>query len=382
LNKKKVLSVVVTLGLVLSISNTTFATGLSTLLNQKAVQQQQINNDKNDLTKSKSDAQVLGTKIEMMDSQIETQMRTSEDNKKQVEATQNQIMDTEKEIEKAEIEIKSEQALFDKRMRVMYINGTGGYIGVLLDSKNFGDFYLRMETLKKVLEYDTKVINDLKDKKEVVNNKKNTLVKKNTELLALKADNERKLSKLADAKKAENILVAKFESDQNSINARINSANQNLASISKKIDNYSRGVSIASTIRSNTSSSVSAPAVAYSGNDAVVSYAYQFIGIPYVWGGKSPNPGFDCSGFMHYVYAHFGIGIGGDTYSQINDGSPVSKDQLQSGDLVFFGSASSPHHVGMYIGGGQFIEAPHTGAFVRVATLAGRSDFCVARRIK
>jgi cell wall-associated NlpC family hydrolase len=115
--------------------------------------------------------------------------------------------------------------------------------------------------------------------------------------------------------------------------------------------------------------------------DQVVNYALKFIGVPYVWGGNSPATGFDCSGLMQYVYAHFGIVIDRTTYSQVTNGYEVSKDQLQPGDLVFFGEKSKPNHVGMYVGNGQFIESPHPGAFVRISTLAYRSNFCTARRI-
>ena len=115
----------------------------------------------------------------------------------------------------------------------------------------------------------------------------------------------------------------------------------------------------------------------------VVSYAKRFIGVPYVWGGTTPS-GFDCSGFVQYIYANnksYKIQIPRTTYDQINVGKPIAKTNLQPGDLVFFGSASSVDHVGIYIGSNQFIEAPHTGANVRISTLSTMTDFYAARRI-
>jgi cell wall-associated NlpC family hydrolase len=115
--------------------------------------------------------------------------------------------------------------------------------------------------------------------------------------------------------------------------------------------------------------------------EQVVHYAENFIGTPYVWGGTSPTSGFDCSGFTQYVYAHFGIEIARNTYSQITYGYEVPKGQLQLGDLVFFGNGDIPHHVGIYVGYGQYIHAPRTGEVVKVSPLSSRSDFLAARRI-
>lgn len=101
-----------------------------------------------------------------------------------------------------------------------------------------------------------------------------------------------------------------------------------------------------------------------------VAIAYQFLGVPYVWGGASPT-GFDCSGLMMYVYGQLGIKLGHYTGFQYYAGLRVPRDQLQPGDLVFFhaNSAGVPQHEGMYIGNGQFIQAPHTGDVVKISSL-------------
>lgn len=101
-------------------------------------------------------------------------------------------------------------------------------------------------------------------------------------------------------------------------------------------------------------------------NDNVVAYASNFLGTPYLWGGTTPSV-FDCSGFTQYVYRHFGISVGRTTYDQITDGVGVSRDQLQPGDLVFFGKNGNPTHMGMYVGNGAMIHAPHTGDVVKIS---------------
>jgi len=101
-----------------------------------------------------------------------------------------------------------------------------------------------------------------------------------------------------------------------------------------------------------------------------VAVAYRYLGVPYVWGGETPN-GFDCSGLTMYVYAQLGIKLGHYTGFQYYQGRRVPRDQLQPGDLVFFHASSSgvPGHEGMYIGNGSFIHAPHTGDVVKISSL-------------
>jgi cell wall-associated NlpC family hydrolase len=107
------------------------------------------------------------------------------------------------------------------------------------------------------------------------------------------------------------------------------------------------------------------------------------IGTPYVWGGSKPG-GFDCSGLLQYAWAKAGVKIPRTTYDQFKTGQQVGRGQLKRGDAVFFRGSDSkgglPGHVGMYIGGGKFIEAPRTGSKVHVSTLAGRTDYMGARR--
>lgn len=111
-------------------------------------------------------------------------------------------------------------------------------------------------------------------------------------------------------------------------------------------------------------------------NADVIETSLKYLGVPYVWGGTSPQ-GFDCSGFVQYVYAKHGVDLPRTTYYQENVGTKVSKGDLQPGDLLFFGSPS--HHVTMYIGNGQMIEAPQTGDVVKISPLR---SFTQARRVR
>lgn len=97
--------------------------------------------------------------------------------------------------------------------------------------------------------------------------------------------------------------------------------------------------------------------------------AAKYLGVPYRWGGTSPS-GFDCSGFVQYVYRECGYSITRTTYTQWdNDGQYVSRYNLKPGDLVYFGSSSSPSHVGMYVGDGMMIHAPSTGKNIQYTSI-------------
>ena len=109
--------------------------------------------------------------------------------------------------------------------------------------------------------------------------------------------------------------------------------------------------------------------------DSVLAYAKNFLGVPYVYGGTTPG-GFDCSGFVKYVYANFGIDLPRVTYEQMKVGVAVSTDDLQAGDLLFFRGGG---HVGIYAGDGMYIHAPRTGRTVSIDPL--NRSVCAARRV-
>ena len=114
-----------------------------------------------------------------------------------------------------------------------------------------------------------------------------------------------------------------------------------------------------------------------SSHGGVVGAALAELGVPYVWAGASPS-GFDCSGLVMYAYSQVGVSLPHSSYAMWNEGVSVPRDQLQPGDIVFFDGLG---HVGIYIGGGEFVHAPHTGTVVQVSSLDYSGDYVGARRI-
>lgn len=296
--------------------------------------------------------QNLESSIEKLDSQIEQTLKNVNDNNNGIIKTESDIKKLQEQINYAENDIKDHKSVLNKRARAFYINGVNGYMELIMNSKDFDDFISRVESVRRIIGYDEEIINDLNKKKEEIVKQKDKLQEENKKLVALKADNEKKLAKLNEDKENQKKLI-----DQLKITALNDELKGKLASLNISVESLP------------------------SKDNDVISYSYKFLGTPYLWGGTTPS-GFDCSGFMQYVYAHFGVGIGRTTYDQIKDGKEISISQLQPGDLVFFGTSSDPHHVGMYVGNGMYIHAPHTGDIIKVSQLSGRSDYLTARRVK
>lgn len=302
---------------------------------------------------------------------------------------QNQRFEVEQNIEKLDMQIKEdikdEQELYNERMRVIYMNGSFGYLDVILGAKDLSDLYEKIEAVKKLAELDKEIVKELKEKQESLNDKKDKLNKQNDTLAALNKENNEKLNKLKADKEVQKKLIEEAERQDRLYAASIEIAQSEANKTLEKIGNKSKETKSKETTNKETTNKESTSRVrpsrgstAISGSD-VIAYASKFLGTPYLWGGTTPA-GFDCSGFTQYVYKHFGIKVGRTTKNQIHDGYAVSMDQLQPGDLVFYGKNGIPSHMGIYIGDGMYIHAPRTGDVIKMPPY-NRKDYITARRV-
>ncbi|MBK5240101.1 C40 family peptidase [Clostridium sp.] len=412
--RRKILSLIIATGLAMSISMPTLAVTLTQQLNN---QKEQLLNQQSTYAELQKNYDKLEMSIEMLDSDIGEIYTEIDKAKYEINDTEKNIEQNTKDITISENNIKDEEELFNQRMRVMYINGTDNYLEILLSADGIDDLISRVENVKKIVEYDNKVISDLNEKKKIIEIKKNVLNDNKTRLLTLKAVNENKLDKLntkqneqhtliAEAKKQEELHKNEITQTQALLGSTMNeieeesikAANYDLAIVAKKAQqtSISRG-STGDFVQNEAKSEISVepkvepPVVikkevsepkatsSVSSNAAVIAYAKTFLGTPYEWAATGPNS-FDCSGFVQYVYKHFGVTTGRNTSAQIANGQYVSRANLQPGDLVFFGSGT-PHHVGIYVGNNSYIHAPHTGDVVKISILT-RSDYLSARRVR
>lgn len=168
-------------------------------------------------------------------------------------------------------------------------------------------------------------------------------------------------------------------------NNTTNSANNNNTNTSNN-ENAVNNSNNTNNNNNNSSSGNTAPSGNSSKQEQVVSYAKQFLGYQYVYGGSGPKT-FDCSGFTQYVYKKFGISLLHSARRQANVGTYVKKSNLQKGDLVFFsqdGGGKNIGHVGIYVGGNQFIHASSPTRGVRYDSLSSSyytKNYVTARRL-
>ena len=148
------------------------------------------------------------------------------------------------------------------------------------------------------------------------------------------------------------------------------------------------GTTSGSTTGSTQTTKKASVSVSSSGSSAtgsrIVSYAQQFVGNPYRYGGNSLTSGIDCSGFTQQIMAKFGYSISRTSSSQSGDGRAVSTSNLRAGDLVFYGDGGSINHVAVYIGGGQVVHASNSAPYprggIKISNVNYRTPIC-ARRI-
>lgn len=362
---KKVVSVITALAIVATFNASVLAEPLSENIR---IQQQKIQQNTKSLKDAQKKREDLEITVEKMDNQIEGLMKNIGDTKKKIAKTKEDIELVEKDIDKAETDIKDEQELFNKRVRAMYVSGAGSYLDIILEAKGLSDLISKVEAVKKVIELDNKIIADLNVKKQNIEKKKEVLDNENNKLLALKADNEKKLAEINNKRKEQDKLVAELRSQERMYASKISESQSYINSAMAQINSIRHSAPKYNPSRGSASIS----------SNSIVAYASNFLGTPYEWGGNGPST-FDCSGYVKYVYEHFGISLPRVAEDQQNVGTAVSRDELQPGDLVFFGSPA--HHVGIYVGDNCYMHAPRTGDVIKISPL-NRSDFSGGRRVR
>ena len=430
--KKKIISTVLAATMTFGVGHSVFATPLTD------DQKQQMEHNQDKYADINSKIRELEDKIDGLSAKIEPLFFQVEKNKEEISKTEESISTVKVQIEESKKKIEKQQEVLGQRIRATYKSGgQANYLTALLDSNGIGDFLSRVQAISKVMGMDKQVIDELTSEKEKLDSEVKELQDKTTELNKLNSETQSKIDELNKMKAEQEGVIKDMKAEQEKVvgelaplerqlmepwtskinsNSSLNDLNQAVTALrglrnqiktpevdaeavqaiekakdlieTKKAEeavssapnrggdvNTGGSSSSASngSLSSNSGSTVAPPSEGAA--SAVVSYAYQFIGRPYVFGATGPDT-FDCSGFTSYVYRNaVGREITRTTYTQINQGRPVSRDQLQPGDLVF---TNGVEHVGIYVGGGQMIHAARPGVGVIVGPIY---NFSSARRI-
>lgn len=338
-------------------------------------QKDQLGENKSLLEQAESEIEAIEIEIEKYDFKIEDLNKQIEEAAEKITIATEDIKETEDKVEQAKKDIVDEQDLFDKRIRSMYMDGNISYIEIALNSEDFSDLLSRIEVVKSIMNYDKKILGDLNLKKEDLDNAKKKLEEEKNNLEKLKNEKEENKISLEASKDEQLQLVAKAKEKRDYYASTVSDYADKIAEQQRTIEDT---MTLIASIRDQVPEYKPDRGAVDISTNAVVAYATNFLGIPYEWGGNGPNT-FDCSGFVRYVFAHFGVSMTRTTYTQYLEGQYVPRDQLRPGDVIFFGSGL-PHHVGIYVGNNSYIHAPQTGDVIKISILT-RGDYHSARRM-
>jgi cell wall-associated NlpC family hydrolase len=281
--------------------------------------------------------------------------------------------------------LATSRKMIANRLVTLYTSGSSSTLDVILGGRTLGDILTRIDTADRVSSVDAQVAGQVLIFKSSVLRHRSELARDRAradQLVATRAAEQRTIeAQLADRRSLLGSLngqVAQLIAQQQAEEAAAARARaaQVVAAQTQATTAYS-DTAVGASAATPDNSSVVVPPSSYSG---VVGAAMQEVGVPYVWAGDSPS-GFDCSGLVMYAYSQVGVSLPHSSYAMESVGTAVPRGQLEPGDIVFFDGGG---HVGIYIGGGEFVHAPHTGTDVQVSSLDSgsyASSYDGARRV-
>ena len=337
--------------------------------------------------------------------------------------TQDEVTTLAEEIEKLEIIIEKREEQLQEQARSVQVNGSNtNYINFVFASESLTDLVARVEVVTTMVSANKSLVEQQISDKEAVTDKKVASEEKLEEIIGMSTELEQLKADLHIKKIEEESAIAALNAEQSTVQAdrdkfiaqkeeadrraaeeaaaiaaaeaaAIAAAEEAARVAAIAVEEVAEVETVATTSRNVAAPAVTAPqqsaptetvaqapattpaptpapAPAPSHSGDLIGEAYKYLGVPYVWGGKTPA-GFDCSGFTSYVFRQaYGMEIGSWTGAQENLGTKISVSQAQPGDLLFWGSAGSTYHVAIYLGGGSYIHAPYEGRTVEVNTIS------------
>lgn len=295
----------------------------------------------------------------------------------QISSKTQEIAEAEATLAEAQAAVDQQYASMKVRIQYMYENSDENIMTVLLESGSISDFLNRLENINAVYTYDRTVLGNYQAAKDEVEDLKASLEEEKASLEANKtqlANQQAQLNAMISEKQGEMADIKSELADAKALAARQAELERQrqLAALTNNTNSSNNGGS--GNTGGNTGGSTNSGGNLNPSNttgvsgSAVVAFANQYVGYPYVWGGTDPNTGADCSGFVYYVLKNFGINYGRLTsYGWRSVGQEVSVNNMQPGDIVCYAG-----HVAIYAGGGRIVEAQSTSAGIT----NNRSVYC------
>lgn len=329
------------------------------------------------VTQAAREAAGLSGQVERLNDQVEIAIETSNKAVDDLEKTDRAMQENRARLAAAQRDLRVAEAGLGARVDGIYRRGNLAAIELFVGAGSFSDLINRLEALIRIGSVDSRIVRDVESYRSRVADREHRLETdhRRQQDLAARAEKARTEveAKLADrtrALKGKEAEVAKLEAQEVA----------RLAELRRAAEEALRVAETRSKARIAPAGRTSSAPPAIAGSDrgvAAVRIAERYLGVPYLWGGESPA-GFDCSGLVQYVFAQLGIDLPRVSRDQKTVGVPVERDQLQPGDLMFFGDPV--HHVGIYAGSGTMINAPFGGSVVRYDSI-DRRHYSGARRV-
>lgn len=399
--KMKVIAAVIASSTIFGVTIPVNATPVSNDLEQNVqIQQEEYKEIENKIN-------TLHMEISVILDEITDIMVKIEDNDEKISEVEAQKAETELKISETEATLHIKIEEYGERLRAMYKQGNSGMISAILGAESLADFISRAEAIIQFAKIDRQLLDEIEAIRADLENEKNTLQQNITALQMLKAANEKDMaaaelkkteadSKLAQLEEEERKIAGDLSTleiklistgksiidDSSSTDDQLNAAITELRSIRSRIitdkadDEVVKYIEKAKSIlkeRKLARDRAQSSNGGYTGSasvssSAIVNKAYQYLGVRYVWGGTTPS-GFDCSGFIQYVYRSQGVSLPRTSRAQAASGKYVSIANAQPGDILYFGQ-SQVTHVGIYIGNGKMIHSPRPGKSVEIVSIS------------
>lgn len=366
---KAVLALVLVVSLTIGSSQVVYATSAQ---NKKSEAEKNLNDVNKKIDNLENKKEEIEGELDTKNEELVNLMVDVGILEKEIDQNEKQLKQVKKDLKTAQKNEKKQYQAMKKRIKFMYERGDSAVISSLLESKSMADMLNRVEYFNEVYDYDRNLLDNYEKTRKQVEDLKAQVEDEKKELETAKDDLKQQQKQLETA--MANLRSQQANADTQIANAKslaseyqktiteqnkIIQQQQEAAAASGRSSGGSSGGS-GGTSKPNSNASVpggnlNPPKTTNVSGSDVVNYAMQFVGKPYVWGGKDPNTGADCSGFTSYVYAHFGISIPSFSGAQRSCGQEVSYANAQAGDLICYAG-----HVAIYMGGGKIVHAKGT----------------------